>query len=61
MVKSLAQNCGKGALERYSQEREEVGRGGEDRCIVFSQFLFVLLSILLNMHVQQADEDENSC
>ena len=35
--------------------------GREDRCIIFSQLLFVLLSILLRMHVQQADEDENSC
>ena len=38
------------------------GAGGrEDRCIIFSQLLFVLLSILLRKHVQQADEDENSC
>ena len=43
-------------------EREEGGWDGrEDRCIIFSQLLFVLLSILLRMHVQQADEDENSC
>ena len=50
-------------------EREEGGWGRgrgagdrEDRCIIFSQLLFILLSILLRMHhIQQADEDEKSC
>jgi hypothetical protein len=45
---------------RSEMERKEGGGGREDRCIIFSQFLLVFLSILLHMHAQQADEDENS-
>ena len=40
-----------------SEFRGEWAGGRVDRCIIFSQFLFVLLTV----RVQQADEDENSC